>query len=239
MESTLEQVRRWSQDFGPAEPISIGWNCNTAHYLQVTRARRSAYPFDWIFSSPAIVADAIERRFSDFIDPGYIVDFANRAGAGHRRNHARMFNHGSPNGSASIRETYRRRIGRFLERFNSQDALCFIATVLPEPDRRPGWRNGFVHDFTVPDAGNLDIEYRLFLDIINRRPGRTSLVLIRQWVAQPTQTITVAGAKDCTLILDFRATGHNGGLRFINTEDDALCRQLYTTLTRFSVSGPS
>ena len=50
--------------------ISIGTNCYTAWLIKTLDLRRAAYPFDWIFSHPAMVADMLRDRFVRFLDPG-------------------------------------------------------------------------------------------------------------------------------------------------------------------------
>lgn len=230
MTPSLQQIEAWCVRLGGAEFVPIGWNCNTAHYLNTAEGRRAAYPFDWIFSSPGIVADALSRRFDDFIAPDKVYPVDQHNAAGHQRYHARMFNHGNPHANEETRAAYFRRIDRFLNLFDSAKPICMIATILPETDKRPAWRDGFVRDFALPDAGALESEYSALRAFSARRPGPTFFVLLRQWTGQPTRSVTVTSADTTTLLVDLAMTGVNDGVQFLDEADDACCRLIYSAL---------
>jgi hypothetical protein len=50
--------------------VSLGTNCYAAWLLQELGLRRGSNPFDWIFSTPAMVLDMLEDDFARFLDPG-------------------------------------------------------------------------------------------------------------------------------------------------------------------------
>ena len=56
------------------EFISIGPYCCTADLLKAHRLRRTAYPFDYIFSSLEIVKHAIKDNFNIFLDKQYYTE---------------------------------------------------------------------------------------------------------------------------------------------------------------------
>ena len=56
------------------EFISIGPYCCTAYLLKEHRLRRTAYPFDYIFSSLEIVKHALKDKFNIFLDKQYYAE---------------------------------------------------------------------------------------------------------------------------------------------------------------------
>ena len=51
--------------------VSLGTSCYSAWPLQSLGLRPTAYPFDWLFSTPAMVTHMLEDRFTTFLDPAY------------------------------------------------------------------------------------------------------------------------------------------------------------------------
>ncbi|CAE8641845.1 unnamed protein product, partial [Polarella glacialis] len=69
-----------------ARAVPLGANCLAAAWLQHRDLRKSAMPFDWAFSSPAMVSDCLADDFRAFLDPREYVAMGRRgAGTGHRR----------------------------------------------------------------------------------------------------------------------------------------------------------
>ncbi len=62
-----------NQRRGPIGPInhviSLGTNCYPALTIKGLGLKRASYPFDWIFSSPAMIVDALRDNFARFLDP--------------------------------------------------------------------------------------------------------------------------------------------------------------------------
>ncbi len=82
----------------PSVPcISLGHDCHAAELLKGLGCRQEAYPFDWIFSSPKMVAHAITTDFEHLLDRSF-----HHVGEGHAVDHTyyrenfgirNMFNH--------------------------------------------------------------------------------------------------------------------------------------------------
>ncbi|MBN3849918.1 hypothetical protein G3N58_24295 [Paraburkholderia sp. Ac-20342] len=56
---------------GYSSVISIGSHCVTAGEIKRFGLKKSSYPFDWIFSNVAMVADCIKDDFEKFLDRRY------------------------------------------------------------------------------------------------------------------------------------------------------------------------
>lgn len=68
--ATLQEVQTDSSPFHPelTEIISIGANCDAAHFLRENSLRRSAYPFDWNITPIQSVISLIENDFEGFLN---------------------------------------------------------------------------------------------------------------------------------------------------------------------------
>ena len=106
--------------------VSLGTSCYSAWLLHALGLRRVAHPFDWIFSTPAMVAHVLDDRFACFLDPAQLrpTIMADRESAGTSRvcGHAYyqqrfgvdvVFNHHDLSLPA-IAAAYRRRVDRFV-----------------------------------------------------------------------------------------------------------------------------
>ena len=51
--------------------ISLGSNCYPASLLSRFGARSASGPFDWVFSTPAMVRDCLDDDFAAFLDPSH------------------------------------------------------------------------------------------------------------------------------------------------------------------------
>jgi FkbH-like protein len=60
-----------------ARAVGLGFSCSTATLLKSVGVRTESLPFDWIFSSPSIVAAALTSEFELFLDPRYLRPDAN------------------------------------------------------------------------------------------------------------------------------------------------------------------
>jgi hypothetical protein len=67
--------------------ISLGPTCDIASLLKKLGVRDTAYPFDWVFTSFAMMEDAIKDRFNKFLDVNeiYEVVVGNESGSTNRR----------------------------------------------------------------------------------------------------------------------------------------------------------
>ena len=50
------------------EACSLGTLCHAAYMIKTIGLKRCSYPFDWIFSNPAIIVDCLENDFQVFLD---------------------------------------------------------------------------------------------------------------------------------------------------------------------------
>ncbi|CAK0893989.1 unnamed protein product [Prorocentrum cordatum] len=66
--------------------VPLGSNCLAATWLQSNGLRKFALPFDWTFSSPAVVSDCLFDDFRAYLDHREYLPLGRRgAGCGHRR----------------------------------------------------------------------------------------------------------------------------------------------------------
>lgn len=145
-------------DGAEANFISLGENCSSAWYLKQVGLRKAAFPFDWIFSSPAIVIDCIADGFARFLDKSLIGPKPDGRSAGHEYYHSNFFSHRNPLGGEEDYSYYQRCCDRFVQNIASQAPTCYLITLISEPDKRPGWANGFTCHFPMPtdqDHGKL------------------------------------------------------------------------------------
>lgn len=131
--------RRQREPFRHA--LSIGTSCYPAWLLKELGLRRASYPFDWIFSHPAMVADMLEDRFARFLDPAeHALAEADPAHPprcdhlGYRAQYGvdHVFNHHDVTAAAGL-DHFRRAGDRFLAVTASSDKvlLLMVNTVVP------------------------------------------------------------------------------------------------------------
>jgi hypothetical protein len=123
--------------------FSIGDHCVTANFMRNAGLRRSAGPFDWIFSSLDVVAHCIEDDFEKFLDRNYYIRHDNLnsppsdEGCEHtfyrdNFNIASMFNHRSP--TIDINYDYLNRcVERFRTGLNSGDGVLLVSVTKESP----------------------------------------------------------------------------------------------------------
>lgn len=51
--------------------VSLGTHCYTASLLKNAGLKTASYPFDWLFSSPAMIAHCLNDDFADLLNPRY------------------------------------------------------------------------------------------------------------------------------------------------------------------------
>ena len=106
--------------------VSLGTSCYPAWLLQELGLRHAAYPFDWIFATPAMVLHMLEDGFRHFLDPASMQASArsDRDAAGTSKVCAHLyyrerfgvewvFNHHDLSIPA-VAASYRRRVDRFV-----------------------------------------------------------------------------------------------------------------------------
>lgn len=119
LNSQLRAVIRLRKSVSFSKIISIGSFCMAAAHLKAAEVRDAAYPFDWLFSNPPMVADCIEDDFRIFLDPQYLRPVSDGAKCQHAFYQARypmgegaIFNHHNPSQEPD-RGHFERAIARF------------------------------------------------------------------------------------------------------------------------------
>jgi hypothetical protein len=65
-------VRQRPARLGPINHlISLGTDCYASFAFKLMGVKRASYPFDWILSTPSMVADVLQNDFCRFLDPKY------------------------------------------------------------------------------------------------------------------------------------------------------------------------
>lgn len=212
------------------EFVSLGQNCSTAWYLKQAGLKRASYPFDWLFTSPQIVADCLDHGFARFLDPALVRPKAGDANAaGHALYHASLFNHRNPLRSEEDQAYYRRACERFDVLLASRRAVVFVVTLVNEPDKRRGWAAGFGGAFPMPLRQDLDTLQPLF-DAVRRRHADARFVVVDPYTNQPRRGVSCRGAGPDTLLLRFDAGGDSTGVYFTDALDDQACRAVFAGL---------
>lgn len=214
--------------------LPIGQNCTLSWYLKAVGAQTESYPFDWVFSSPGIVADCIETRFARFLDPAEHFELetgpapGRHRRAGHRRYHRALFNHRSPIPEADL-AYYRRCVARFLAVWDSDRPVALLSMALPEHGKRRAWADGFTEAFPAPRNAVPALDYAPVMALARVRRGPTRLVVVQQ------STETAPGL-DCDTdgvltTLRFCSRGSSDGVRYLQPGDDAAARRIFAAIT--------
>lgn len=53
---------------GECEFISLGYNCDVAHFLRYSGLRKKAYPFDWCITPTNSIINLFKNNFEDFLN---------------------------------------------------------------------------------------------------------------------------------------------------------------------------
>jgi hypothetical protein len=202
------------------EFISLGHNCNTAHYLREIGLRKGAYPFDWVFSSAEIIVDALQDSFESFMDRSQWDQHCKVNNVTHQRYHEYFFAHKNPLTNQEDYDYYQRACRRFIEQLATQKPLCFVITLITEPEKRPGWAMGFTQRFAPPHSQTIESVRHLIEQIKNTHPNST-FVVIEHYTEMPVDASIVSVETDL-IQLRFCATGKNTGKKYSDEIDD-LC----------------
>ena len=199
----------------PAESvISLGSLCLTATLLQSMGLKTESYPFDWIFSYPAMVAHCLDDNFATLLDQSQYVpvqDSDNRQAYHQFYNRnpesvAPVFNHRNPATEGDY-QYLQRCVARFREKVSSpstlfvliressaEDALEFaaVATAMRRRSQHAAMRHLVYHP-DMAHAGTV---------LVRQEIGRCALVEVR------TRTLVTYGT------------------RFVDPADDELFRMV-------------
>lgn len=120
--------------------VSLGSHCYTAGLLERFGLRHSSWPFDWIFSSPSMVAHCLKDRFETFLDKSYYDPVPATERGPHGEGHCEhifykrkfgirhIFNHHDPLIDAEY-EMYVRRTQRLLSLLESDVRKLLLLVV--------------------------------------------------------------------------------------------------------------
>ena len=129
--------------------IPLGTNCYAAWLIKALNLRNAAYPFDWIFSHPAMVADMLADRFARFLDPREHVRSPDDLADPHppRCDHLgyreafgvrHVFNHHDVTAAAGL-DHFRRAADRFLAVTGGRDKVLLLMVNNVVPVRQEGF----------------------------------------------------------------------------------------------------
>lgn len=211
------------------EVVSIGENCSSAWYLKELKLKDSSYPFDWIFSSPAIVNHCIESNFLDYLDKSHIFESIDKKYAGHRLYHTAMFNHRSPLKSDEDYEYYVRCCERFRVLMKSQKDCLFVLTLINEPKKREKWANGFTKDFPREENQNIQTALPLLEKLLNIKP--TSKFLIIDHYTKQKRSVSAKKVSSNIFSVTFNAAGTSNGVYYTDIIDDLGYKMIFSALT--------
>jgi hypothetical protein len=222
-----EEIAKWLAD-AQYEKVSLGENCNSAWYLKESGNKKASYPFDWIFSSPAIVEHAVKDDFVSFLDKEFIFQVSENK-AGHTLYHSSLFNHKNPLKSDVEYSYYQRSVDRFLKLVKNKDAhILFVFTVIQEYDKRPDWKNGFDRSFKMPIEQDLGY-FKNTIRLIKEINSKSKFIFINQFTESTLALDLKDIQKDC-LWLDFHSQGRNTGVKYLDDLDDRIMKNIYQGL---------
>ena len=130
------------EEFAGRPVISLGLHCAPAMILKKTGLRRFSTPFDWTFSTPAMVRHCLEDGFRTFLDPRYHESVTRPDHAGRPEFISRhslynskyeigqpVFNHRDIT-RPDIAEYYRRCVGRFMDVVRGMQPVYLLQCVV-------------------------------------------------------------------------------------------------------------
>jgi len=210
----------------PQSFISVGENCSTAWYLKQLGARTSSTPFDWVFSSPAMIADCVTTDFVHFLDPQQQFPIKGGAAAGHTRYHDALFNHKSPLDSEAA-SALTRSVNRFRAHLSTPGPTAFVMTQIVDNSSRPDWFTGFQEPYRPPQVRSAS-EVDELVNVLSHRRGATPFILLRH--RQGEQTTFAVDTQETVITVDFITQGPSNGVRFVDPEDDFLFMVMLSAL---------
>ena len=202
----------------PHGVISLGTHCYAAALLGRFGARNWSGPFDWIFSTPAMVRDSMEDRFAAYLDPAHyrLVPVDERVDPDYERvSHvafearydipSAVFNHTDAH-TARGQDYLRRCVARFEASLGGTEPLRFLQIV---PDK--------------PGAAG---EFARTLDALSRRceapPVLVQVIVGEQGAGDGIPTTRILAEADRGRLLEFRSTSAWSPTRFADLLDDLM-----------------
>jgi hypothetical protein len=211
------------------EAVSIGENCSTAWYLKELNLKNSSYPFDWIFSSPAVVEHCIETDFLHYLNKSQMYESTDKKHAGHSLYHTSMFNHRSPLKSDEDYEYYVRCCERFRLLMASDRHCLFVLTLINEPKKRENWANGFTKDFPMPENQNIQTTLPLLRKLSKIKP-KSKFLIIDHYTKQK-RSVYAKRISSNIFSVTFNAAGTSNGVYYTDIVDDLGYKMIFSALT--------
>ena len=212
---------------GAPNHVAFGTFCHVASALRESGLRRWTGPFDWIFSTPGLIADCLDDGFAAFLDPIELRSVPAAALTGGAKKQCRhllyearyglptLFNHHDPAASGADLRSLRRAASR-LEAALAEEGSGNILYLLSEV----AW--------PAPEIERLAA-------CLGRRPSRNVLAVVtvnggastRSWAAQAG---SVAGCH--VLAVEVATATRSTGTRFADPADDVFLRTLLDEVAR-------
>ena len=217
IERWMHRARRHLGRFVPGQRawVSIGTFCHAASALREAGLRQWSGPFDWIFSTPTLVADAIEEDFENFLSPRYLQSVPEHALTPGTKRQCRhllfeeryrlptLFNHHDPVSCQEDREALTRAVGRFRSALaNPRGNIFFMLTDRPR------------------EEADLDRLERLVL----RQGSQHRLVIATLEVGAQRLLRMEEGTRGGRLRGTVRLPGESKGVRFVDQADNDFLR---------------
>lgn len=213
------------------EIISLGENCNSAWYIKASGLKKASYPFDWIYSSPKIVAHCIQDNFNMFLDKKFIFKTRSGNSAGHSFYHSSLYNHRNPLKTNDDYKYYKRCIDRFEKVIKSDTEIIFVMTLVAEIHKRSGagWAKGFNRNFELPINQNIDDMLEL-MSLLRSKNQKYRFLFIEQHTEQ-TPSIEIIDSKGNDFIwIKHTSFQRNTGVFFKHKTDDEVAKILFNAL---------
>ncbi|MDB5510835.1 MAG: hypothetical protein JWR08_318 [Enterovirga sp.] len=206
----------------PVEHVACGTFCHVASSLRTAGLRRWSGPFDWIFTTPGMIADCIADDFASLLDPRYLVsvppaELTNGAKkqCRHLLYEARyglptVFNHHDPAASPSDLRSLERAVARMRATLRGNGStLLYMMSEVPWPES---------------DIARL-------AGLLGALPSRNTLaVLTVRGGSGAERSWSLRRDAGDLLQANIVTEGRSNGLRFPNREDEALFGQVLMSL---------
>lgn len=221
------EIREWVGT-EQREKIGLGQNCNASWYLKAAALKGSSYPFDWIFSTPAIVLDMLEDNFEQFLSRNQHIPHG--LDAGHERYHETFFGHRNPSSSTSDHKFLQRCVNRWNAMMQGQKPIVFVTVVLNESDKRKRWKEGFTKQFQMPVNQRLK-DHLPVIDRIQSINPNCKFLFVEQYTNEPFE-LSVIEKNESAFWVKFSAIDSNTGVQYLHSVDDEVMKSLLTGLTK-------
>lgn len=208
------------------EFVSLGQNCNSAWYLKECGLKKASYPFDWVFTSPEILAHVLNDDFQSFMNKELIIPHG--LDAGHQLYHEYFFGHRNPIRSSADYEYYQRGVERWRELMNSQRPAVFVTVVLNEPGKRKRFKDGFTKNFSLPLSQTLD-DFEALMEKLQSINPNCKFLFIEQYT-EDEFGLEILANDSRAFWLKYTSLDKNTGVQYLHSVDDEVMKVLLSGL---------